>query len=120
MVTTPCSDAGRRSPSARSTIVMALAAALAIALCNAALAQGCPDTPAASAAQGRADSKLENAFWACDRATATLPYDRDTAITCSVVYEKLKAQKFNGDFCQLLAWWRQSKPPARQAPTRLM
>lgn len=115
MTSTFASNAGRGSASARSATAMALAVASILASGDSALAQGCEATSAPTMAQGQATKELEQAYWACDYATTNHAYDRGTAMACSVTYEKLKAQKFNGDFCQMLAWWRQQKAAMHQA-----
>jgi hypothetical protein len=67
------------------------------------------------AALGAAD--LEEAFWICDYTATTVGMGATPIGLCSAVYDELKARKFNGDFEQLLYWWRQNKPAehARQA-----
>jgi hypothetical protein len=103
---------GGESPSARAAFGAAFALALPAAWRDS-LAQRCPDIPPPAVTSSEPVSELEKLATA---PTTNLPYDRDTAMTCSVVYEKLKAQKFNSDFCQMLAWRRQSKPRTQQAP----
>ena len=70
------------------------------------------------AALGAAD--LEEAFWICDYTATTVGMGATPVDLCSAVYDELKARKFNGDFEQLLYWWRQNKPAehARQVPGR--
>ena len=67
------------------------------------------------AALGAAD--LEETFWTCDYTATTVGMGATPVDLCSAVYDELKARKFNGDFEQLLYWWRQNKPAehARQA-----
>jgi hypothetical protein len=53
--------------------------------------------------------EMEEAFWNCDF-TATHDYiDPDVAAGCSEIYERLKIQKFDGDFKRLLVWWQENK-----------
>lgn len=109
MTSSFASIAGSGFAPARFMAAMALAIASIAASGNDASAQGCPATSVPTVAQGQPTTELEQAYWACDHATTNHAYDRATAMACSVIYEKLKAQKFSGDFCQMLAWWRQHK-----------
>ena len=54
-------------------------------------------------------AELERDFWICDYAATTGPIDQSMAAPCSVVFEVLKARKFDGDFTAMLVWWRQHK-----------
>lgn len=103
------------SAPARLTAAMALAMASILASGNHASAQGCPAVPVPTVAQNPATKELEQAYWACDHATTNQLYDRQTAMACSVIYENLKARRFNGDFCQMLAWRQQYKRTRHQA-----
>lgn len=58
--------------------------------------------------------ELKSAFLVCDRAAARGQLDNVTVQLCSIVYEELKTQVFDGDFERLLAWWRLR--PAAGAP----
>lgn len=50
--------------------------------------------------------QLKSAFLVCDRAATRGQLDSVTIQQCSIIYEELKAQVFDGDFERLLAWWR--------------
>jgi len=52
---------------------------------------------------------LEKAFWICDYAATTGSIATPDAALCHAVYDRLKAEKFGGDFERLLAWWRANK-----------
>jgi hypothetical protein len=68
--------------------------------------------PAAWGQDGAGNSRagLESAFWLCDYSSSRVALDMGTAVACSSIYEELKAEKFNGDFEAMLAWWRENKP----------
>lgn len=52
---------------------------------------------------------LEKAFWICDYVATTGAVATLDAVLCHAVYDRLKAEKFGGDFERLLAWWRVNK-----------
>lgn len=58
---------------------------------------------------GESIESLERLFWICDYGSIHEPFDAGFAMECSVVWEALKARKFNGDFDSFLAWWREKK-----------
>jgi hypothetical protein len=53
--------------------------------------------------------KLEALHWDCDYMASKQQMDAGDAGICSVVYERIKAEKFGGDFNKMLAWWNQNK-----------
>lgn len=77
----------------------------------AATAASRPDVPrlAAGAASVQDDVDLERLFWLCDHAAATRMIDANERLACDAVTAQLKAEKFGGDFDQLLNWWRTNK-----------
>ena len=52
---------------------------------------------------------LEKAFWMCDHAATTRGVHASLASMCGAVTEELKTKKFDGDFEQMLGWWRRNK-----------
>lgn len=49
-------------------------------------------------------------FWDCDYAASTdSVLDMSAGAACSIAYEKVLKQKFNGDFNALVAWWKAHK-----------
>jgi hypothetical protein len=52
---------------------------------------------------------LEKAFWICDYVATTGAVATLDAVLCHAVYDRLKAERFGGDFERLLAWWRANK-----------
>ena len=75
-------------------------------------------TLAQTAAQADGLDRLERAFWRCDHAITHGLLVGASAIECSVVYEALKARRFDGDFTALLAWWREHKQAQHAALDR--
>ena len=53
---------------------------------------------------------VEEAFWMCDHVATTRGVDATPAGFCSEVYDALKTHRFDGDFDELLEWWRLNKP----------
>lgn len=53
--------------------------------------------------------KLESVHWDCDYMASVNMVDVSDAAICSAVYERLKAEKFGGDFNKMLAWWKENK-----------
>lgn len=67
-------------------------------------------TLAASATLGNLPlGEVEQIFWDCDFKGAQRMLDFDDARICSVVFERLKAEKFNSEFDRFLEWWRINK-----------
>ena len=55
---------------------------------------------------------LQAVFTACNAASSRALLDFGSAATCSIAYEALLSQRFNGDFRELMAWWRTQQPQA--------
>jgi hypothetical protein len=53
---------------------------------------------------------LQAVFEACNSASSKTLLDFGSAATCSLAYEALLSQRFNGNFRELLAWWRTQQP----------
>ena len=65
-----------------------------------------------------AGANLERAFWICDYAATTRGVSATPVEKCGAVYEQLKTTRFEGDFNQLLLWWRENKPTEHQKIAR--
>ena len=61
---------------------------------------------------------LEKAYWDCDFATTQTMLGGDEAMYCSQIFEKLKADKFGGDFDKFMAYWRENKKREHAARTK--
>jgi hypothetical protein len=55
------------------------------------------------------DGELEEVFWLCDYAASTGMVDAAERAVCSAVTDRLKAERFGGDFEQMLRWWQANK-----------
>lgn len=64
---------------------------------------------AAAAIALPAGPALEEAFWDCDFASTQTLVGQGEAAVCSSVFEKLKTDKFNGDFSKFMVWWKANK-----------
>src|SRR4051812_35635566 len=53
--------------------------------------------------------EIEKAYWDCDSTVSKVLVDFADAEFCSRVYERLKAEKFSGDFRKFLEWWNANK-----------
>jgi hypothetical protein len=53
---------------------------------------------------------LQAVFTACNDASRDTLLDFGSAASCSLAYEALLSQRFNGDFRELMAWWRSQQP----------
>jgi hypothetical protein len=53
--------------------------------------------------------EVEQVFWDCDFKGTQHILDFDDAHTCSIVFERLKAEKFNSEFDRFMEWWRTNK-----------
>ena len=93
------------------TAVVALAAGASIS----SPAQPAPPPPGGppGAAGGETDPdadmtvvRLKRDYARCERLAARGLLDPGQAMPCSVVYERLKAQAFGGDFAALHRWWQ--------------
>ena len=65
-----------------------------------------------------AGTDLERAFWICDYTATTRGVSATPVERCGAVYEQLKTTRFEGDFNQLLLWWRENKPTEHQKIAR--
>jgi hypothetical protein len=54
-------------------------------------------------------NELERHYWDCDYASAQSLLDSSSAANCSLVYERLKTEKFHSDFPRFLRWWKTNK-----------
>ncbi len=52
---------------------------------------------------------IEKTYWDCDYAANRTIVDPSDAEFCGHAFERLKAEKFNGDFQKLLEWWKVNK-----------
>ncbi len=52
---------------------------------------------------------LERHYWDCNYAATQSMLDTVDAEFCSRVYERLKAEKFNGDYQKFMKWWADNK-----------
>lgn len=111
------SKAGRRSASAYTIAMMTIAATLTGfgAVTSAQEQTGARDSEQVLARSAIAVTGLERDFWICDHTVSTQGVDANTAMTCSIIVEDLKARKFSGDFNAMLAWWRLNKATEYQA-----
>jgi hypothetical protein len=67
-------------------------------------------------APDRALADLEKAFWICDHAaTVQGIIDAGIAMPCGVATERLRLDKFSGDFPAMLDWWQQNKAREHRA-----
>jgi hypothetical protein len=55
------------------------------------------------------DADLEQLFWLCDHAATKRMVDASERAVCGAVAERLKMEKFGGDFETMLNWWRKNK-----------
>jgi len=53
--------------------------------------------------------QLEHRYLECDRMASTQLLPFGTAAACSVIAERLLAQRFGGNFDRLLQWWRSAR-----------
>ncbi|HJV50388.1 MAG TPA: hypothetical protein VJ652_02950 [Noviherbaspirillum sp.] len=53
--------------------------------------------------------EIEKHYWDCDYAVRQTLLDFSDAEHCSRVFERLKKEKFSGDFHTFLAWWQANK-----------
>ena len=57
---------------------------------------------------------LEKAFWVCDYAGTRGMVDASQGAACIAITDELKRVKFDGDFDQLVAWWKVNKMARHQ------
>ena len=96
-----------------------VAKAVALAAAAAALAWYATDAHAASRldvprpAEARPasvpDGDLEDIFWRCDYAATTGFVHPDEREACSAITDRLKAERFGGDFERMLQWWQANR-----------
>ena len=74
------------------------------------------DAPRPAAAQPASlqDSDLEEVFWLCDYAASTGMVDASERAVCAAVTDQLRAERFGGDFQQMLRWWQANKSVRHQ------
>jgi hypothetical protein len=53
--------------------------------------------------------QLEKVFWMCDYSATAHGVIAAPVDVCAAAYEELKQMKFDGDFEQLFAWWKEHK-----------
>jgi hypothetical protein len=53
--------------------------------------------------------KLETLYWDCDYMSSVALLDSTDAAICSAVFERMKAEKFGGDFNKFMQWWKPLK-----------
>jgi hypothetical protein len=53
--------------------------------------------------------EVEQVFWDCDFKGTQNMLGLDDAHVCSIVFERLKAEKFDSEFDRFLKWWRVNK-----------
>lgn len=58
---------------------------------------------------GMSFTEAEKAYWDCEFMATQGRVDLDTGAGCYDLYERLKKDKFGGDFDRFLAWWRDNK-----------
>ena len=61
------------------------------------------------AAQLPTGAELEKVYWDCDYASITAMLSADDAAVCGTAFEKLKKEKFGGDFSKFMEWWKANK-----------
>jgi hypothetical protein len=75
--------------------VLALAVLMSVAFTSFATPSSIPD--------------LEKAFWRCDYFATTHGFHVVPHELCTTVTDALKAQRFGGDFDELVRWWAENK-----------
>ena len=55
---------------------------------------------------------LQEVFATCNAASSQSLLDFGSAANCSLAYEAFLHQRFNGDFRELMAWWRSQQAQA--------
>lgn len=67
---------------------------------------------ALTAPQSLAD--LEKAFWSCDYTATAAGVSAAPIELCSTITEDLKIRKFDGDYDEMVKWWRENKIAAHR------
>jgi hypothetical protein len=60
--------------------------------------------------------ELKKDYLKCDRLSSSTLLDFETAAYCSTVNETLLARGFNGDFNEMLKWWRSARSECGDDP----
>ena len=55
------------------------------------------------------DKALEKLFWMCDYISTKRVMDFSEAVSCSNVFERIKKEKFNGNYSAFMTWWKENK-----------
>jgi len=53
--------------------------------------------------------EIEKAYWDCEFMAVQGLIAPDQAAACSEIYERLKNEKFLGNYHRFLVWWKQEK-----------
>jgi hypothetical protein len=53
---------------------------------------------------------LERAFWLCDYVASTHGMQFVSMDLCAAVTDLIKTEKFDGDYEEMVRWWREQKP----------
>lgn len=59
--------------------------------------------------ESTASIEVEKNYWDCEFIATQGTLDLDGAAMCSTIYERLKTDKFRGDFKRFLIWWQENK-----------
>lgn len=70
-----------------------------------------------TAIAGWSSAEIENAYWDCEFVAVQGTITPDQAAACSEIYERLKSEKFLGNYHRFLVWWKQEKD--RELSTRV-
>jgi hypothetical protein len=57
---------------------------------------------------------LEELFWLCDYAATSGMVGTDERVACGAVTDRLKADRFGGDFERMLQWWQANRAGRHQ------
>ncbi|MGH8858401.1 MAG: hypothetical protein ACREXG_10335 [Polaromonas sp.] len=108
----PAAGVGSRLRRSRFWLIIATDGGQKIASSEAAEKQGACMLPAVilAAAITPFPQELEQAFWNCDYISAHKLLSATEMGECLMVYENLKADKFNGDSQEFVKWWQANKP----------
>jgi len=53
--------------------------------------------------------EIERTYWDCEFMAVQGMITPDQAAACSEIYERLKHEKFLGNYLRFLVWWKQEK-----------
>ena len=96
---------------------VALAAVLAAAAVASASDVTPAQTPTPDGSSGAARlEQLKRDYLECERLAHRAVLDGSSGMACSVVYERLKAEGFGGDFAALNRWWQAQRPRVHDEP----